>query len=119
MNRLGDSARRSVALSPRYFLRYLALIPVSSDFVDRLTPRQRAPLPTDILLRLLPRIIRTVLNRFALFITLWRLQPDEPAIRPPIEAHGSKGSEASKVIDRFNGLKARERQDIITLLRSL
>jgi CxxC motif-containing protein (DUF1111 family) len=36
-----------------------------------------------------------------------------------IEAHGSKGSEASKVIDRFNGLKARERQDIITFLRSL
>jgi CxxC motif-containing protein (DUF1111 family) len=36
-----------------------------------------------------------------------------------IEAHGSKGSEASKVIDRFNGLKARERQDIINFLRSL
>jgi CxxC motif-containing protein (DUF1111 family) len=36
-----------------------------------------------------------------------------------IEAHNSKGSEASKVIDRFNGLKARERQDIINFLRSL
>jgi CxxC motif-containing protein (DUF1111 family) len=36
-----------------------------------------------------------------------------------IEAHKSKDSEASKVIDHFNGLKARERQDVINFLRSL
>jgi CxxC motif-containing protein (DUF1111 family) len=36
-----------------------------------------------------------------------------------IEDHRSPGSEASKVIDRFNGLKAVERQDVINFLRSL
>jgi CxxC motif-containing protein (DUF1111 family) len=36
-----------------------------------------------------------------------------------IEAHRSPGSEADKVIDRFNKLPARERQDIINFLRSL
>jgi CxxC motif-containing protein (DUF1111 family) len=36
-----------------------------------------------------------------------------------IEAHRSPGSEANKVIDRFNGLTARERQDIVNFLRSL
>lgn len=36
-----------------------------------------------------------------------------------IEAHKSPGSEASKVTDRFNGLKARERQDVLDFLRSL
>src|ERR1700693_785558 len=36
-----------------------------------------------------------------------------------IEAHKSKDSEANKVIDRFNKLKAREQQDIINFLRSL
>ena len=36
-----------------------------------------------------------------------------------IEAHRSKDSEANKVIDHFNRLKARERQDIINFLRSL
>jgi CxxC motif-containing protein (DUF1111 family) len=36
-----------------------------------------------------------------------------------IEAHKSPGSEATKVIDRFNRLNARERQDIINFLRSL
>jgi CxxC motif-containing protein (DUF1111 family) len=36
-----------------------------------------------------------------------------------IEAHKSAGSEASRVIDRFNRLKARERQDIVNFLRSL
>src|ERR1035438_6850718 len=36
-----------------------------------------------------------------------------------IEAHRSQGSEANKVIDRFNGLKAREQQDIINFVRSL
>jgi CxxC motif-containing protein (DUF1111 family) len=36
-----------------------------------------------------------------------------------IEAHRSSGSEASRVIDRFNRLKARERQDIVNFLRSL
>ena len=36
-----------------------------------------------------------------------------------IEAHKSKDSEANKVIDRFNRLKARERQDVINFLRSL
>jgi CxxC motif-containing protein (DUF1111 family) len=36
-----------------------------------------------------------------------------------IEAHRSHDSEASKVIDRFNGLKAGERQDIVNFLRSL
>jgi CxxC motif-containing protein (DUF1111 family) len=36
-----------------------------------------------------------------------------------IEAHRSKDSEANKVIDNFNRLKAREQQDIINFLRSL
>jgi CxxC motif-containing protein (DUF1111 family) len=36
-----------------------------------------------------------------------------------IEAHKSPGSEANKVIDSFNRLKARERQDVINFLRSL
>src|ERR1035438_528628 len=36
-----------------------------------------------------------------------------------IKAHRSQGSEANKVIDRFNGLKAREQQDIINFVRSL
>ena len=36
-----------------------------------------------------------------------------------IEAHKSKDSEANKVIERFNRLKAREQQDIINFLRSL
>ncbi len=35
-----------------------------------------------------------------------------------IEAHKSKGSEATKVIDRFNRLTAPERQDVINVLRS-
>ena len=36
-----------------------------------------------------------------------------------IEAHRSPGSEADKVIERFNKLNARERQDIVNFLRSL
>jgi len=36
-----------------------------------------------------------------------------------IEDHKSQGSEATKVIDRFNRLKAAERQDILNFLRSL
>ena len=36
-----------------------------------------------------------------------------------IEAHRSQHSEANKVIDRFNRLPARERQDAINFLRSL
>ena len=36
-----------------------------------------------------------------------------------IEAHKSKDSEANKVIDQFNRLKAQERQDILNFLRSL
>ena len=36
-----------------------------------------------------------------------------------IEAHKSKDSEANRVIDRFNSLKPRERQDVINFLRSL
>jgi CxxC motif-containing protein (DUF1111 family) len=36
-----------------------------------------------------------------------------------IRAHRSPGSEANLVTERFNGLKARERQDIINFLRSL
>jgi len=36
-----------------------------------------------------------------------------------IEAHKSKDSEAIKVIDRFDRLKAREKQDLINFLRSL
>jgi CxxC motif-containing protein (DUF1111 family) len=36
-----------------------------------------------------------------------------------IDAHRSRGSEANKVIDRFNRLPARERQDVINFLRSL
>jgi CxxC motif-containing protein (DUF1111 family) len=36
-----------------------------------------------------------------------------------IEAHESKGSEANAVIDRFNKLKAEEKQNILNFLRSL
>jgi CxxC motif-containing protein (DUF1111 family) len=36
-----------------------------------------------------------------------------------IEAHGSKGSEANEVIDRFNKLKVDEKQNILNFLRSL
>jgi CxxC motif-containing protein (DUF1111 family) len=36
-----------------------------------------------------------------------------------IEAHKSKDSEANNVIDRFNRLKAAERQDVLNFLRSL
>ena len=36
-----------------------------------------------------------------------------------IEAHRSPGSEATRVIERFNRLKAQERQDIINFLRAL
>jgi CxxC motif-containing protein (DUF1111 family) len=36
-----------------------------------------------------------------------------------IEAHKSSGSEASRVIDSFNRLTGRERQDIVNFLRSL
>jgi CxxC motif-containing protein (DUF1111 family) len=36
-----------------------------------------------------------------------------------IEDHKSEGSEANKVVDHFNGLKARERQDVLNFLRSL
>jgi CxxC motif-containing protein (DUF1111 family) len=36
-----------------------------------------------------------------------------------IEAHRGRGSEANRVIDRFNRLIARQRQDIINFLRSL
>src|SRR6202140_3448965 len=36
-----------------------------------------------------------------------------------IEAHGSRGSEANAVIERFNRLGIKERQDIINFLRSL
>jgi CxxC motif-containing protein (DUF1111 family) len=36
-----------------------------------------------------------------------------------IEAHRSKDSEASKVVEHFNSLKARERQDVLNFLRSL
>jgi CxxC motif-containing protein (DUF1111 family) len=36
-----------------------------------------------------------------------------------IEAHKSPGSEANQVIDRFNKLKPRDRQDIVNFLRSL
>ena len=36
-----------------------------------------------------------------------------------IKAHRSPGSEANKIIDRFDGLRARERQDIVNFLRSL
>jgi CxxC motif-containing protein (DUF1111 family) len=36
-----------------------------------------------------------------------------------IEAHKGKDSEANKVIDHFNSLKPRERQDVINFLRSL
>lgn len=36
-----------------------------------------------------------------------------------IEAHRSKGSEANKVIERFNKLTSQEEQDIINFLRSL
>ena len=36
-----------------------------------------------------------------------------------IEAHRSRGSEASKVIESFNRLTVAERQDVINFLRSL
>ena len=36
-----------------------------------------------------------------------------------IEDHKSPGSEANKVIERFNRLKTQEQQDIINFLRSL
>jgi CxxC motif-containing protein (DUF1111 family) len=36
-----------------------------------------------------------------------------------IEAHGSRGSEANMVIERFNELSIKERQDMINFLRSL
>jgi CxxC motif-containing protein (DUF1111 family) len=36
-----------------------------------------------------------------------------------VEAHGSRGSEANMIIERFNGLSIKERQDIINFLRSL
>jgi CxxC motif-containing protein (DUF1111 family) len=36
-----------------------------------------------------------------------------------IEAHRSKDSEANKVIEHFNRLKAEERQDVLNFLRSL
>jgi CxxC motif-containing protein (DUF1111 family) len=36
-----------------------------------------------------------------------------------IEDHKGAGSESNKVIDHFNGLKARERQDVLNFLRSL
>jgi len=36
-----------------------------------------------------------------------------------IEAHRSPGSEANKVVEHFNKLKARERQDVLNFLRSL
>ena len=36
-----------------------------------------------------------------------------------IQAHRSQGSEANRVIERFNRLKVEERQDIINFLRSL
>src|SRR5262245_23482787 len=36
-----------------------------------------------------------------------------------VEAHRSRGSEANRVIERFNGLRAEEQQDVINFLRSL
>jgi CxxC motif-containing protein (DUF1111 family) len=36
-----------------------------------------------------------------------------------IEAHNSRGSEASTIIERFNGLSIAQQQDIINFLRSL
>jgi CxxC motif-containing protein (DUF1111 family) len=36
-----------------------------------------------------------------------------------LEAHRSRGSEANAIIERFNGLSIKERQDIINFLRSL
>jgi CxxC motif-containing protein (DUF1111 family) len=36
-----------------------------------------------------------------------------------IEAHRSRGSEANMIIDRFNALSIKERQDVINFLRSL
>jgi CxxC motif-containing protein (DUF1111 family) len=36
-----------------------------------------------------------------------------------IEAHRSRGSEANMIIERFNGLSIKERQDVINFLRSL
>lgn len=36
-----------------------------------------------------------------------------------IEAHRSSGSEANKVVERFNRLTSQEQQDIINFLRSL
>lgn len=36
-----------------------------------------------------------------------------------VEAHRSRGSEANRVIERFNRLRAEEQQDVIEFLRSL
>ena len=36
-----------------------------------------------------------------------------------IEAHNSRGSEASTIIERFNGLSTAQQQDIVNFLRSL
>jgi CxxC motif-containing protein (DUF1111 family) len=36
-----------------------------------------------------------------------------------IEAHNSRGSEASTIIERFNRLSPAQRQDIVNFLRSL
>ena len=36
-----------------------------------------------------------------------------------IEDHGSRGSEANKIIERFNQLSTEEQQDVINFLRSL
>lgn len=36
-----------------------------------------------------------------------------------VEDHKGSGSEANRVVDHFNGLKAQERQDVINFLRSL
>ena len=45
---------------------------------------------------------------------------DGPAICvEAIDAHRSRGSEAIRVIDRFNRLTAAEQQDLINFLRSL
>ena len=46
-------------------------------------------------------------------------EKDVPILLAAIEAHKSPGSEANKVIDGFNRLNARERQDIVNFLRSL
>ena len=36
-----------------------------------------------------------------------------------IEDHKSQGSEANRVIDRFNRLKPKDKQDLVNFLRSL